>query len=88
MLYSELNDGQRTMIETDAVFLADYSESVDTSGVVVHALRLKKDSEALQTEELRSKGYQVCTPAVWFEFCTANMTLDEAWRFAESAANS
>lgn len=91
MLYSELNDGQRTMIETDAVFLADYSEAVGQSHIMVHAIRLHKDSDALKGEageQLKSKGYQPCSAASWFEFSTARMSGDEANRFAENAANS
>jgi hypothetical protein len=91
MFYAELNDGQRTMIETDAVFLADRSEAVGADKRIVHALRLKKGSELLsgeKAEELKSKGYEQCTAAQWFEFSTANMTGEEANLFAENAANS
>ena len=91
------------MIETDAVFLADRSELVGADKRIVHALRLKKDSDLFKVthgmlesesneptplERLTSKGYEQCTAKDWFEFSTANMTGDEAARFAEQAANS
>ncbi len=91
MFYAELNDGVRTMIETDAVFLADRSEAVGADKRIVHALRLKKGSELLdgvEAEQLESKGYEQCTAAEWFAASTENMTGDEAARFAEQAANS
>lgn len=91
MFYSELNEGVRTMIETDAVFLADRSEAVGADKRIVHALRLKNGSDLLdgpEAEQLKSKGYEQCTAKDWFEFSTANMTGDEAARFAEQAANS
>lgn len=91
MFYSELNDGVRTMIEANAVFLADRSEAVGADKRIVHALRLKKGSDLLdgpEAEQLKSKGYEQCTAAEWFAFSTANMTGDEAARFAEQAANS
>jgi len=91
MLYSGLNDGQRTMIESNSVFLADYSEAVGKSGVVVHAIRLHKDSDLLkgaEGEKLKSNGFEQCSAAVWFETSTARMTGEEANRFAENAANS
>lgn len=90
MKYENLNEGVRTMIESGCLFLADYSEAVGQSGAVVNALRFRKDSEGYQEkkEQYSSKGYQECSPAVWFEVSTGRMSDDEASRFGEQAANS
>lgn len=81
MFYAELNDGVRTMIETDAVFLADRSEAVGADKRIVHALRLKKGSEIFSVsekmvEEMKDGAVDTVTPlerliSKGYEQCTA-----------------